>query len=178
LFKTRKTGQKTQLSPLLLIWGGLAAVAVAAFAVAIFLSAGAGERPYVGGDFHSLAVDPKNPDRLVAGGHGGGALSTDGGKTWRQLGAIPGGMATWVSQDPNNPDTFYAAGGAVFKSTDGGESWRPSGEGLPEGKLPEGIWMVAVSPGDPQVVYAGALEGTQARLFRSEDGGESWEAQN
>jgi photosystem II stability/assembly factor-like uncharacterized protein len=31
---------------------------------------------------------------------------------------------------------------------------------------------------DPKVVYAGALEGNEARLFRSDDGGESWRAQN
>lgn len=129
-----------------------------------------------------ILVDPRDSDTLYLAEIKGGAFqkSTDGGKTWRQLSTIPGDIATWVSQDPSNPDTFYAAGGgAVFKSTDGGESWRPSGDGLPEGRLPEAVWVVAVSPSDPQVVYAGVLEGTQqARVFRSEDGGESWEARN
>ena len=84
-------------------------------------------------------------------------------------------MTMSISQDQQEPDTFYAAaGGRVLKSTDGGEGWQPT-----ENKgLSEGVSVVAVSPSDPQVLYAGVLEGEAARVFRSEDGGESWQAQN
>jgi hypothetical protein len=66
-----------------LVWGSLGAFVIAAFAVAVFLSAGSdsGGRPYVGGDFHALAVDPANPRKVLVGGHGGGAVSEDGGRT-------------------------------------------------------------------------------------------------
>ena len=83
-------------------------------------------------------------------------------------------MATWVSQDQQNPDTYYAAGGGgVYRSTDGGESWRPSGEGLPGG-----VSAVASSPSESRILYAGVLEGDTVTVYRSEDVGESWEAQN
>jgi len=44
--------------------------------------------------------------------------------------------------------------------------------------LPGTVSAVAVSPSDPQIVYAGVLEGTTATVYRSEDGGESWRARN
>jgi photosystem II stability/assembly factor-like uncharacterized protein len=121
-----------------------------------------------------ILVDPRASNTLyVAAMEGGFLKSTDGGESWELLGTIPGGMVTWVSQDDQNPDTFYAAGGGeVYKSTDGGESWQPSGEGLPGG-----VSVVAASPEDSRVVYAGVLEGEEAQLFRSDDGGESWRAQ-
>lgn len=100
--------------------------------------------------------------------------SEDGGESWRRIGSIPGGMATWVSQSVADPNVLYAAaGGGVYKSTDGGKSWQQAGEGLPGG-----VSTVVVAPEDPQVVYAGVLEGEEALVYRSEDGGESWEARN
>jgi hypothetical protein len=49
--------------------------------------------------------------------------STDGGETWQRPGTIPGEMVMSSSLDKENPDTFYAAGGAVFKSTNGDRNW-------------------------------------------------------
>lgn len=122
-----------------------------------------------------ILVDPRQPDTLYLAGQDGFETSEDGGESWRRLGAIPGGMTMSISQDQQEPDTFYAAaGGQVLKSTDGGESWQPTGN---EG-LPEGVSVVAVSPSDPQLLYAGILDGESARVFRSEDGGENWQAQN
>ena len=121
-----------------------------------------------------ILVDPRDSEALyVAGMEGDFYRSEDGGKSWDELGTIPGGMATWVSQSLEDPDILYAANGGVAKSTDGGESWRPMDEGLPEG-----VSTVAVALQDPRVVYAGVLDGTEARVYRSENGGESWEAQN
>ena len=127
------------------------------------------------GAMGSILVDPQQSDTLYLAGQDGLESSEDGGVSWRRIGAIPGGMTMSISQDQQEPDTFYAAaGGRVLKSTDGGESWQPTGN---EG-LPEGISVVAVSPSDPQLLYAGILDGESARVFRSEDGGESWQAQN
>ncbi len=68
-----------------IIWWG----AVVALAVAIFvLLSGGGEQTsgaFTGGDFHSLVVDPQNPDRIFAGGHEAVSVSIDGGKSWRQV---------------------------------------------------------------------------------------------
>jgi len=121
-----------------------------------------------------ILVDPKDSDTLyVSSMQGGFRKSVDGGRTWRTVAPIPGGMVMSISQDWENPDTFYAANGSeVLKSTDGGENWRPVG-----GELP-GVSAVAVSPSDPQIVYAGVLEGDTASVYRSGDGGENWEARN
>lgn len=74
--------------------------------------------------------------------------------------------------------TIWGAGGnewfgpAVWKSTDLGKTWTHSSQGLayPEGEEPvKTAWSLAVADG---ALYAGVQP---AGLFRSTDGGESWE---
>jgi len=74
--------------------------------------------------------------------------------------------------------TIYAGGGnewfgpAVWKSTDLGETWTHSSEGLTyqAGETPiKSVWSLAGSAG---VLYAGV---EPAGLFRSNDGGQSWQ---
>ena len=61
---------------------------------------------------------------------------------------------------------FTVAGkqGGVLRTTDGGKSWQRVLEGE--------FRAVAIDPTDDRVVYAGA---EPVQLFRSEDGGDSWE---
>jgi photosystem II stability/assembly factor-like uncharacterized protein len=121
-----------------------------------------------------ILVDPRRQDTLyLAAMDSSFQRSTDGGETWQRLGTIPGEMVMSSSQDQKNPETFYAAGGGVFKSTNGGRNWHPVGD-----DLPSAVSVVAVSASDPQIVYAGVLEGTTATVYRSEDGGETWRARN
>lgn len=99
-----------------------------------------------------LAIDPKNPDRLLVG------MWSIHINTW---GLNSGGP-----------------GGGVYRTTDGGNSWEAlSNYGLPGGKdQPVGKTAVAIAPSQPDVVYA-LFEIDSPALYRSEDFGNTWTLQ-
>ena len=68
-------------------------------------------------------------------------------------------------------------GSGIFKSTDGGDTWSEltRNPGLPAGLL--GKITVTVSGADPDRVWAN-VEAEQGGLYRSDDGGRSWELVN
>jgi photosystem II stability/assembly factor-like uncharacterized protein len=128
--------------------------------------------------------------------------TTDGGENWRRV-AFANDTAGFVDVKfhPRNPSVLFATswqrirgpyfmdgggpGSALWKSTDGGETWeRFSGGGLPETEL--GKMNVAFAPSSPGIVYmmveAAAPEGSDENnlngLYRSSDGGETWERTN
>lgn len=71
-----------------------------------------------------------------------------------------------VAANPARADNFVAGSDeGVFTTNDGGKSWQA--KGLAEYK----IFSLAFHPTDPQTVYAGT---EPAQLFRSSDGGETW----
>ena len=129
------------------------------------------------------------------GGDRGLYKTTDGGKTWKPVLTISENTGVVdVQLDPSNPDIVYAAayqrrrhvftlidGGpesAIYKSTDAGVTWKKLKEGLPE-KADMGRIGLAVSPADPNVVYA-AIEAADGKggIFRSSDKGATWERRN
>ena len=70
---------------------------------------------------------------------------------------------------PADPKTMYAAvRDGLFKSTDGGQTWLAVGKGW------RNLAALAVNPKDPSVVLVATAEGT---IFRSPDGGSTWERQ-
>jgi photosystem II stability/assembly factor-like uncharacterized protein len=71
--------------------------------------------------------------------------------------------------DPTDPKTMYVAvRDGLFKSTNGGQAWLPLRKGW------RNLAAVAVNPKDPSVVFVGTAEGM---IFRSPDGGKTWEGQ-
>jgi len=130
--------------------------------------------------------------------------TTDGGDTWDLVNFVSdkAGFVD-VAIHPNNPDILFAAswerergpyylqsggpGSALWKSTDGGNSWdKVEGGGLPETEL--GRIGIAFAPSYPRVIYLmveapplesedGASE-PRSGLYRSQDGGETWEHMN
>jgi len=100
--------------------------------------------------------------------------SGDGGRTWRPLLADADGFSRIV---PSRDHRLYALrrSGRLERSPDGGETWAacppPKHETL--GELL--IDVIGVSAGSPQIVYAGIRQQTNPRLYRSGDGGETWE---
>jgi photosystem II stability/assembly factor-like uncharacterized protein len=118
-------------------------------------------------DYHSLLVAPTDTNHVLLGTHAGLYESGDGGRTWTKA-ALAGQDAMNLARSEG--ETVWTAGHNVFaKSTDGGATWtdvRP--EGLPSLDL-HGF---AVDPNNPATLFAAvAGEG----LYRSDDGGESFE---
>jgi photosystem II stability/assembly factor-like uncharacterized protein len=146
-----------------------------------------------------IRVHPSNPDLVyvAALGHAFGPNETrgvyrsrDGGKTWERILFVnPDAGAVDLAFDPSNPRILYAStwrfrrgayffdsggeGSALWKSTDGGDTWHElsANKGMP--KAPLGIIGVAVSPSNPQNVYA-IVEAKDGGVFRSRDAGETW----
>jgi photosystem II stability/assembly factor-like uncharacterized protein len=128
------------------------------------------------------------------GGDRGLYKTTDGGKNWKSVLTISENTGVVdVQLDPSNPDILYAAayqrrrhvftlidGGpesAIYKSTDAGATWNKLKSGLPSVDM--GRIGLAVSPADPNVVYA-TIEATDGKggIFRSNDKGATWERHN
>lgn len=150
-----------------------------------------------------IRIHPTNPDivYVAALGHPYGDneqrgvfKSTDGGNTWRKvLYASDKAGAVDLIIDRTNPKIIYATtwqvyrkawkmwgGGSdskLWKSVDGGETWvdLTTNTGMPEG--PIGKIGVTVSPVNPNRVWA-IVEANEGGVFRSDDGGWSWEKVN
>src|SRR6266581_3453375 len=102
------------------------------------------------------------------------------GMRWRQVGPFRGGRALAIEGVVGEPDTYYfgAVAGGVWKTTDGGANWIPLFDKQPISS----IGAIAVAPSDHNVIYAGtgeaAIRGNTTYgtgVFRSIDGGKSWE---
>lgn len=84
---------------------------------------------------------------------------------------------SWINHlviNPKNPDTIYAAGTKVFKSTDAGESWAPinqmrsvRNEAIDDFKE---IFCLAINPRATNEIYLM----TSNYVFKSTDGGNVW----
>lgn len=177
--KSRKTSKQTPKAahgwaryvPAVLVAVGISALAVGA----VWLSSGGkqagtlGERPFVGGDLHSLVVDPKDPERIVVGGHEGGAVSDDGGKTWTQASGIEGADAMGWVIDPQNPSKMYVSGHyGFYRSEDGGKTFDKDNSGLPATDM-HGLGM---DPKNPETLYAYVVD---RGVYRSTNSGGSWQ---
>jgi photosystem II stability/assembly factor-like uncharacterized protein len=88
------------------------------------------------------------------------------GDAWTVELSLPGSGAQCLAVDPRDPERVWAGlrEGGVRRTGDGGRSWVDCG--LPE----PGVYSLAVSGADG-AVYAGT---EPSRLFRSDDGGETW----
>jgi photosystem II stability/assembly factor-like uncharacterized protein len=154
------------------------------------------------GDSQAIArirIDPTDPNLVYVAALGhpfapneerGIFRSRDGGRTWsRVLFRSPKAGAVDLVIDPSNPRVLYATlwevyrrpwqlwsggeGSGLYKSTDGGDSWTEltRNPGLPGGVF--GKMTVAVSPADPNRVWAN-IEATDGGLYRSDDAGATW----
>ncbi len=129
----------------------------------------------VGGEhlpLFSVAVAPTEPPVLygIVGPIGFAVRSYDGGATWQQILAS---NVYAIAFDPRRPATVYlASNGGFRKSTDGGDHWVLV-DRLITGEPMDTIYQLAVSPADPETLYA---LGSGSRILRSTDGGRRWAA--
>ena len=152
----------------------------------------------------AIAVAPSDPKTIYVGtgesdirsdlSSGDGVyMSNDGGTTWTHLGLRDTRQISRIVVDPRDPQIVYvgALGHAystneqrgVYKSIDGGAHWTKV---LDKGSE-IGISDLAICPGDPQLLFAGAwnvhrppwstyaaIDGPGGGLYRSQDAGKTW----
>ncbi len=150
-----------------------------------------------------VAVDPSDPDNSIWVGTGevwtrnsvsiGNGIyhSSDGGKSWQNMGLEKSERISAIEIDPKNPNVLYAGVlGAlwsdseergVYKSTDKGKTWQK----ILYVNATTGCSELIMDPGNSNVLYAAFWEfrrtaysfnsgGMQSALYKSVDGGATW----
>ena len=150
----------------------------------------------------ALAIDHQNPNVLWVGtgenntqrnlAYGDGVYkTTDGGKTFKNMGLKKSEHIGKIMIDPRNSNTVYVAaqgpvwgpGGdrGLYKTTDGGTTWDKI---LYIGEY-TGITDMEIDPRNPDIIYAAAHQrerrvyskingGPESSLWKSEDAGKTW----
>ena len=145
--------------------------------------------PFRGGRTRAATGVPSQPNIFYVGQVNGGVWKSDDyGRTWtpifdhestQSIGAI--------AVAPSNPNIIYVASGeglhrpdlsvgnGIYKSSDAGKTWTHLG-------LRDGLQIpaLAIDPRDPDKIFAAVLghpygPSDERGLFRSTDGGESWQ---
>lgn len=151
--------------------------------------------PGAGGQcMHTIVLDPESGDRMLVAISTGGVYRTeDGGRTWtaRNDGVraefLPdkhpefGQCVHKVVNHPTVPERLFLQNHwGLYRSDDWGDSWRDIADGVPS----DFGFAMAVHPREPETVYIVPLESDEfrctpegkLRVYRTRDGGGSWEA--
>ena len=109
------------------------------------------------------------------------ATNAAGSLTLRSIGpAVMGGRIADIAVHPTKRSTWYVAvgSGGLWKTTNAGITWTPVFDDQPS----YSIGTVALDPNNPDVVWVGTGENVSGRhvgwgdgVYRSRDGGRSWE---
>ena len=146
--------------------------------------------PDRGGRSLAASGSSARPLEYYFGAAGGGLWKTsDGGTTWRPVtdGKIRSSSIGAVAVAESSPDVVYIGtgeaqlrsdirqGDGMYKSVDAGNTWTPIGL-----ERTQAISRVRVDPRDPDRVYVAALgspygPSEERGIFRSKNGGKSWE---
>lgn len=103
---------------------------------------------------------------LATTGRGIARAARGRGDAWEVEHLLPGQKVHCLAADPHHAGRVYAgAQEGLLRSDDGGLTWNPAGLA---GQV---IRAVAVSPADPDLLFAGTRP---AYVFASRDGGASW----
>jgi len=120
--------------------------------------------------------------------------STDGGRTWKNMGLRDSHHIGRIVIHPQNPDIVYVAAvghlyseneeRGLFKTEDGGQTWKKVLGVVVDGRH-IGVIDVAIDPQNPETVYAATydrlrkpwtymLGGPGSGIYKSTDGGRNW----
>lgn len=149
-----------------------------------------------------ITLDPNNPATVWVGSgennnqrsvaYGDGIYkSTDGGKSWKNMGLKNSEHIGMIRVVPGQPNTVYvaaygpvwSAGGdrGIYKTTDGGKTWNR----IHHVSDDTGFNEIHLDPRDPNTLYACAHQrrrsvfsyiggGPESALYKSTDGGATW----
>jgi len=150
----------------------------------------------------SITIDPSNPSIIWVGsgenvggrhvGYGDGVYkSTDGGKSWNNVGLKSSEHISEIIVHPNDSNVVYVAsqgplwssGGerGLFKTTDGGKSWNK----ILGGSEWTGVTDIMIDSRYPNIIYAATWDrhrtvaaymggGPGSGIHRSDDDGKAW----
>ncbi len=149
-----------------------------------------------------IAIDPNNSNVVYvaaygalrnSGGDRGIYKTIDGGKNWRRVLFISEYTGCFeIHMDPRNSSALFAVahqrmrkgytgvgGGdesAVYRTTDSGATWQKAMKGLPSEMV--GRIGLAISPANPDIVYALVQAKEGSGFYKSTDRGASWNKQS
>ncbi|MFY0607199.1 MAG: glycosyl hydrolase [Cyclobacteriaceae bacterium] len=142
------------------------------------------------GRISDFAVNPDNTKEYYVAVSSGGVWKTvNSGTTYTPIfdeqGSYSIGCVTldpnnsnvvWVGTGENNNQRSVAYGDGIYKSEDGGSSWKNMGL-----KSSEHIGKILIDPRNSDIIYVAAIgplwkEGGERGVYKSMDGGESWNA--
>jgi len=134
----------------------------------------------IGGDGGWAAIDPTN-DTVLYGTSQFLNLSKSltGGRSWFNI-SPPGNNRITIFEAPfvvgfDNPSIIYAGRDLIYKSVNGGTQWTTTNGGIPLDGNP--AVAMALSQQNSNVVYVATapLISSPPRVFRTRDGGGSWQ---
>jgi len=160
------------------------------------------DKDFKTGSVGAIGVAESDPNVIYAGmgeapirgnvSHGDGVYkSTDGGKTWKNVGLKSTYQIARVRVHPRNPDLVYVAAlghvwgsnpeRGIFRSKDGGKSW----EKVLFVSEKTGASDLCMDPSNPRILYAAFWQvyrkpwmlesgGNESAIWRSADGGDTW----
>ena len=145
--------------------------------------------PFRGGRSATVTGVIGDRNLYYMGTAGGGVWkTTDGGQTWENISdGFYGGSIGAIAVSQSDPNVIYvgegeetvrgnvSSGRGLWKSTDAGKTWQSIGL-----KQSEHIGRIRIHPSNPNLVYVAAMgnlwkPNAQRGVFRSKNGGETWE---
>jgi photosystem II stability/assembly factor-like uncharacterized protein len=158
---------------------------------------------YFGGTIGAVAVAESDPNVIYVGegeqtlrnnvASGAGVWkSTDAGTTWKSIGLLDSKHISRIRVHPKNADVVYVAAmgnlwkpnemRGIYRSTDGGQTWKK----ILYINDQAGAADLILDPNNPRIMYASTWNmkrngyrmdsgGPDSKLWKSTDGGDTWE---